>query len=116
MQFGRTLAVVLALVIALGSSWLAPVSSAEAGTMAMGTHAAMTGMDAPSAPCDPCTDEAGMMQDCLASACVSFTATAQHDVVAFAFHRPSYGALLAQFASGVAKRPDPYPPRPTIPV
>lgn len=82
--------------------------------MAAEMHASMTGMDAPSAPCDPCTDEAGMMQDCLAAGCTSFTATAQDDVVVFAFHRPSYGSLLAQFAGGVAKRPDPYPPKPTI--
>ncbi len=110
----RILAFVVALLIAVGSAWPVAVSSGDAGLMAMPAHAMSADMDASSDRCDPCTDGFGMMQDCVAPFCMTFAATVQSDVLVFSSHRPSYGSVLADFFDGVRKRPEPYPPRPTI--
>ena len=113
-SFARIISVVTALVIALGSSWPIPMASGDAGLMAMPAHATSTDMGAPSDPCRPCSDASSMMQNCVAPLCMSFAAAAQSDVLVFSSYRPSYGSVLADFFDGVGKRPDPYPPRPTI--
>ncbi len=114
-KFAHLLTLIVALALAAGpfASALAGPLPMQSAMMASDMHSAMAGMNSSADDCAPCKGAPGAMEDCL-PVCINMPAVAPEYTVRLSLIPATYEPSLEPSFIGTQRRPDPYPPRPTI--